>query len=366
MKGIDIAHYQNEKGKIDWTKVKQAGFEFVIIKCTEADSWFDGYFKENQKNAREAGMVIGYYHFARHGDYKKEADWFLSNIGEIRAGEFLALDYELSTFNDPADWCRNWLDYVESKVGFKPMLYTYHATLLKYDWKKVSDGNFGLWGARYGLQEQEPNEKYAPILASFPFLAIWQYCSKGIVTGIAGNVDLNYAPMKKETLMAYGKKDEEINQPNSQTNTMLILSQRDPRWAFKKLGKTNITLAKAGCVTVDVSMSLSWANCYRDPGYLAKYLKYTSTGLLYWASIADVSCMKFIWRGYPSNFKQAEIDEALKNPAKTCLGNVQNFSHWVLLIYRIPFTTKYWCADPWEGKRRFINGVGGYAILQKK
>jgi len=147
---------------------------------------------------------------------------------------------------------------------------------------------------------------------------------------------------------------------------MQILSQRDPRWSFKKIGQSQETVGKKGCVITDISMSLSWAGCFFDPGYLAKYLKFTLSGLVYWNSISDISCMKFVWRGYPSNFKQSQVDEALKSSQKTCLLNVDGGAHWVLGIYRIPFTTKYWVADPWTGTRKFYSGVIGYAILQKK
>jgi len=201
MKGIDISHWQ---GVIDWSKVKT---NFAFMKVTESTGFLDDKFKRNQEEARKNGILCGYYHFARGGDYKKEADWFLQNVGEIKKGELIALDYEIYTLADPADWCEKWLSYVESKVGFKPMLYTYHALLNKYDWRKVSDANFGLWAARYGRQEQEPNFDYQPATGSWNFYAIWQYTSKGSVSGISGNVDLNYTSMDIDTLKKYGAKE---------------------------------------------------------------------------------------------------------------------------------------------------------------
>ena len=113
-------------------------------------------------------------------------------------------------------------------------------------------------------------------------------------------------------------------------------------------------------------MSLSWAGCYKNPGDLAQKLTFTKDGLIIWQSIAEITCMKFLWRGYPSNFKREQIDEALKSQTKTCLLNVDNGNHWVLGIYRVPLTNKYWVADPFYGTRRFYSGVIGYAILQKK
>lgn len=147
---------------------------------------------------------------------------------------------------------------------------------------------------------------------------------------------------------------------------MILISQRDPRWSFKKIGQSQWTIGQKGCVISSISMLSSYFGCFKDPGYLAKYLKFTDGGLIIWQSIADVLCCKFVWRGYPSNFDQSQVDEALKNPRKGCLLNVDNGSHWVLGIYRVPLTKKYWVADPWTGSRKFYSGVIGYSIMEKK
>jgi lysozyme len=206
MYGIDISHWQ---GNINWKNVSKdkKRFEFAFMKCTESTNFLDSKFSKNKQEAREAGMLVGYYHFARGGDYKKEADWFLENVGDLKEGELIALDYEINTLKDPATWCNNWLSYVESKVGFKPLLYTYHSLIKSYNWELVAKNNFGLWVARYGLQEQIPNQKYYPAINGWDFFAIWQFCSRGKVDGIEGNVDLNYTGMDLKTLKLYGKRE---------------------------------------------------------------------------------------------------------------------------------------------------------------
>lgn len=163
-------------------------------------------YQKNKDGARKAGLLFGSYHFGRATNARKEAEYFVAQAGDIQEGELLVLDYELYTLSDPATWCLDFLKRVEELVGFKPLLYTYHGILLKYNWKKVSDNNNGLWAARYGLQEQNPNPKYKPATGSWPFYAIWQYCSRGIVPGIVGNVDLNHCDISLETLKKYGKK----------------------------------------------------------------------------------------------------------------------------------------------------------------
>ncbi|MFZ3032271.1 MAG: glycoside hydrolase family 25 protein [Candidatus Moraniibacteriota bacterium] len=207
MRGIDVARYQ---GTIDWAKVKKAGYGFAFQKCTEGTGYKDPVYQKNKDGARNAGLVFGSYHFGRGLDATKEADWFVKNVGDIRQGEILVLDFEIWTLKDPASWCLAFIKRVEELVGFKPMLYTYHAQLNAYNWSKVSGYNVGLWAARYGLQEQNPNPKYMPSTGTFPFFAIWQYCSRGSVPGIVGNVDLNTTDMDQEMLKKYGKATDPI------------------------------------------------------------------------------------------------------------------------------------------------------------
>lgn len=205
MRGVDTARYQ---GTIDHEKVRKSGYEFAIQKCTEAVGYKDPTYDRNKLGYRKAGILFGSYHFGRGTNAKKEAEWFVSQVGDIRAGELLVLDYEIYTLKDPASWCLEFCKRVEELVGFKPLIYTYHALLLKYNWSKCSDYSIGLWAARYGLQEQNPNPKFRPATGSWPFYMMWQYCSKGVVPGIIGNVDLNHCDINIETLKKYGKPGE--------------------------------------------------------------------------------------------------------------------------------------------------------------
>ena len=210
MKGLDISHHQNDAGKIDWGKVQ--GYEFVFVKCTEGTSYVDPKYKENRAAIRSKGLLFGAYHFANGTDAMAEANHFLANVGDLQEGEIVVLDYETKVLKDPAAWSLVWLQRVESKLGFKPMLYTYDAMLRAYDWSKVSNNNNGLWAARYSL--------LSPNTGSWPFWAIWQYSSKGKVPGFTGNVDLNTTKMDLETLKKYGKPKMNVPTPPATTKPL--------------------------------------------------------------------------------------------------------------------------------------------------
>jgi lysozyme len=209
IKGIDVSHWQND---IDWKKVAKDGVEFAILKATEAVGYVDPKLEENYKEARKQGILLGFYHFARGGDAHQEADFFLSKIPKLQRGEFLVLDYEINIVKE-VEWCRKFLDRVFDRTGIRPILYTNEARVTSINWQYVIDGNYGLWVAKYGVNNGDLGKK--PNIGQWPFAVIWQYTSKGKVDGIEGNVDLNMAFADDvDTLAKYGAQTDEYSQDN--------------------------------------------------------------------------------------------------------------------------------------------------------
>lgn len=205
IRGIDISHWQ---GKINWPAVKT---DFVFIKATQGTSYVDTRFKENRDGVRKAGILLGFYHFAAGQDPVKEAEHFVSTIGELRANEIVILDWEIEA-KDPVGWCRTFLDRVFERTGVRALLYTNMARVQSLNWKRVVDGNYGLWVARYPKPDLGI---YIPLLrptsGQWPFWVLWQYSSKGKVNGIVGNVDMNHGDINLDVLKKYGKQKAECN-----------------------------------------------------------------------------------------------------------------------------------------------------------
>jgi len=211
MYGTDVSHWQ---GTINWGKVKSAGYDFAVIKCSEGTNFLDPMFSQNKSQARKAGVLCGFYHFARAYDPKDEADYFIKNVGEMKEGEFLVLDWEVEHGN-PVSWCKKFLDRCFAKTGIKPMIYMSESRVKRFDWKEIVKGDYGLWVAKYAS-----SKVYIPVSLSpkpnpgiWGFYALWQFSSKGKVDGISGNVDINYTTMDIDILKKYGKKLECLHCP---------------------------------------------------------------------------------------------------------------------------------------------------------
>lgn len=209
MKGIDISHYQNQAGKINWEKLKASEYKFCFVKCTEGNTYRDSFYTDNKDESRKAGLVFGAYHFARLNDPIQEADNFCDNVGDLKEGELVILDFEVDGHADPVGWCLKWLNKVEERTRVRPLLYTNEARVKSLNWKRVVDGNFGLWVAKYASQAIYVPEylQRKPVSDEWPFWAIWQYSSRANVPGFVGNVDVNTTDMDVATLKKYGKQE---------------------------------------------------------------------------------------------------------------------------------------------------------------
>jgi len=195
--GIDVSHWQ---GDIDWSALK---IDFAILKASQGTAMVDNKLEQNKFRARKQGILLGYYHYANGGDARKEAEHFVKSVGEILPGEFLVLDWEINHAT-PDAWCRAFLDRVFELTGIRPLFYTYEARIKSTNWDKVIAGNYGLWIAKYGKNDGTMGAQ--PFIGKWGFYVIWQYSSAGMLKGISGKVDLDYANITLDTLRKYGKK----------------------------------------------------------------------------------------------------------------------------------------------------------------
>jgi GH25 family lysozyme M1 (1,4-beta-N-acetylmuramidase) len=190
--GIDVSRYQ---GKIDWQKVKDAGFEFVMIRLGYRGYGAgalneDAMAQENYRGAKEAGLKVGAYFFSQAisvEEAKEEAQYAMQIAQEwelemplVYDWECLADDYRTVGVDARllTDCTIAFCDTVKT-AGYTPMVYfnpnqsrkqMYLAELTDYDF----------WLAMYSDQMDYPYK-----------VDMWQYTNQGSVPGISGNVDIN-------------------------------------------------------------------------------------------------------------------------------------------------------------------------------
>lgn len=203
IKGLDVSVHQ---GDIDFNLLET---DFLLIKATEGVGFTDQKFKINQTSARNKGILLGYYHFARpdlNNTATEEADWFLKTV-DLKDGEIVCLDFEV-TYPDKVKWCKAWLDRVFSITKCKPLIYLNKSTAKGNDWSSVIDADYGLWLADYNY---DPDTISADAVNGWKVLAIRQYSNKLPVSGIIGGVDANVFYGDEIAFKAYGYKTPELD-----------------------------------------------------------------------------------------------------------------------------------------------------------
>lgn len=180
VKGIDISAHN---GDIDFSRVAADGIDFAIIKATEGTDFKDRKFVDNIRQARQAGLRTGAYHFFRF-----DTDGRMQAINLLHSVRGRDLDFPLII--DVEEWgnpdavatseivgrLRDMVGHLE-RYGREVILYTN-----KDGYDRIVKGNFDsypLWLCSFS--EIDPQTDWL----------MWQYSHRGHVDGISGSVDLN-------------------------------------------------------------------------------------------------------------------------------------------------------------------------------
>ena len=186
--GIDVSKWQ---GKIDFSKVKEAGASFVMIRVgsqngVNGEYVIDPYFETNVSSAIKSGLKVGVY-FYSYADSKKEAKkqakWVIEKIKKYQITLPVAFDWECySSFNEMDislfglnEIADSFLKEIE-KNGYEVMLYgskNYLNSVWKYNKNDV-------WLAHYSENTDYQND-----------FVMWQLCQNGVIDGIEKMVDIN-------------------------------------------------------------------------------------------------------------------------------------------------------------------------------
>ncbi len=185
-KGIDVSKWQ---GNIDWTKVKNTGIDFAIIRegyGRKQPNQIDTYFKANMEGALSVGLPVGVYHYSyaqSTSQASEEAEFCLENIQGYDIQYPVVFDIEDSSQTSLGkrtltDICTAFCETIE-KAGYYAMIYTNVNWLKNYLYSDELLLKFDLWLAQWEVSQPSYS------------CGIWQYSETGQIDGISGNVDLN-------------------------------------------------------------------------------------------------------------------------------------------------------------------------------
>lgn len=204
MVGIDISHWNLG---ID---LSNKDIDFVIAKATEGVSLKDRCFRIYMEKSIANGKLIGMYHFMSPlKNPIEQAKNFLDTVDNYIGQGILVLDYEgrCGEKLDGSVGALQFLNYVYTKTGVKPLIYINKYYLRKYNWNEVAKGDYGLWLADYIDSEVTLNDKVqkSENIKPWKIQAIRQYTSTGFIKNYESYVDLNKAYMTREAWYKYAE-----------------------------------------------------------------------------------------------------------------------------------------------------------------
>ncbi|MDE7193667.1 MAG: glycoside hydrolase family 25 protein [Oscillospiraceae bacterium] len=187
-KGIDVSYAQ---GAIDWAKVKASGVDFAMIRASRGEVngrsiAQDVTFEYNITQATANGIKVGVYHYLYAStvtEARKEARFFLKTIEPYKITYPVVLDIEEQYQANlgksrVTKVVKAFLDEI-SAAGYYTMIYANKTWLTDYlDMSQLLD--YDVWLAQWNTVPTYDGD-----------FGIWQYSSKGVVSGIDGYVDLN-------------------------------------------------------------------------------------------------------------------------------------------------------------------------------
>ena len=190
-RGIDVSKYQ---GNIDWGAVAASGINFAIIRVGYRGSASgalvqDPYFKKNISGATKAGIKVGLYFFTQavnEAEAVEEASMAMSLASGYKVTYPIFIDTE-SASNGRANGLSKSARTAVVKAfcqtvrngGYKAGVYASKSWYANQLNASALNG-YCIWVAHYN-SSCTYSGKYD----------MWQYSSKGSVSGIKGNVDMN-------------------------------------------------------------------------------------------------------------------------------------------------------------------------------
>ena len=189
--GIDVSKWN---GNIDWNAVKNSGVSYAIIRCGYRGSSTgalieDPMFRSNIKGAKAAGIKVGVYFFCQavnEVEAVEEASMAVSLASGYGLDMPIFLDVESSggrgdgiSKDTRTAVCKAFCQTVQNS-GYSAGIYA-NKTWFN---EKINTGSltsYKIWLAQYASTPTYTATRYD----------IWQYSSKGQVSGISGNVDMN-------------------------------------------------------------------------------------------------------------------------------------------------------------------------------
>lgn len=208
--GIDISSWQ---GTIDWEAVKKDGVEFAIIRVayrgySSGTLSADSMYEKNLQGAIDAGIDVGVYIYSQAttvAEAREEAKYILNLISGYNITLPVVMDFEYAatgvgrlynaylSVSEATKICKAFCARVEKK-NYTAMVYANKSMLSDKLTASSIAKLYPIWLAQYPSYDSVTKSRHATYTGTYSY---WQYTSSGSVSGISGNVDMDFLYIKR-------------------------------------------------------------------------------------------------------------------------------------------------------------------------
>ena len=235
--GCDVSHWQ---GDIKFEKMREAGAQFVILKASQAN-WTDRRFVENYRAARQAGLLVGMYHYL---------DWSMPAAQQARYFAKLVTDYPpdiepVVDFEERKNAPNRlaavsalniFVQTIEDLTGRVSMIYTSPGYWREYGDSGESWKKYPLWIAHYNVEKPIVPRPWSNWL-------FWQYTDRGDGKryGVSSaQIDLNWFNGTIDELRERYKSNDEVAAQSNSVRLQVVVPvlniRQGPAVSFARIG----------------------------------------------------------------------------------------------------------------------------------
>ena len=199
--GIDVSQYQ---GLINWPAVAASGKKFAMIRALGNGVSVDPFFYQNVRGAKNAGLKVGVYYYTyaiNEAEVRGEIE-IVRNAMALLEKEGYRFDYPIAVDIESNKYVNklstadrthlvNYACTILYQLGYYPVVYTFTNYAINSLYMNQL-ASYDLWLADYRGYMGHPAH-------------MWQYSSKGSVSGISGSCDLNISYKDYGTIIRTGK-----------------------------------------------------------------------------------------------------------------------------------------------------------------
>ena len=218
LKGIDVSYAQ---GVIDWEKVKASGLvDFAILRAGygKETSQIDDQFSRNYTACKQLGIPVGAYWYSYAttvAEAEQEANVCLQIIQGKQFEYPVAFDIEEARCLPQADAISTTFCTALENAGYYTAIYTFKSAL-ESNFSAAVKNRYDIFLSHIGVQQTDYAGSYG----------LWQYSWTGCISGISGDVDLDYAYKDYPTMIQnaglnrFTKATQTIPEPNAEGSAL--------------------------------------------------------------------------------------------------------------------------------------------------